>query len=76
MFSWLLKIFSKPKKKQSLKIYCLYCNTELISSDSFVSDTYDCHNNNHVIYKCKNCGNISDYNFDIAPIPINWKQLK
>ena len=61
------------KTSQDTFIYC-ECGNELCSDGSFVSDTYR-NNQNHVKYKCKKCGLISDYNFDIAPVPINWKNL-
>ncbi|MFW6219612.1 MAG: hypothetical protein ACOC33_02085 [bacterium] len=52
-------------------------NIYLLCSDgSFISDTYDEHGDNHVLYKCKKCGTESDFNFDIAPIPINWNDLR
>ena len=59
--------------KQSTFIYCT-CGNELCGSGSFVSDTYD-NNDNHVKYKCSSCGKESDYNFDIAPFPVNWNTL-
>lgn len=66
---------SKPKPIQQTYIHCRQCNNELCSSDSFISDTYDENNNNHVLYKCSSCGLKADYNFDIAPVPINWLNL-
>ena len=68
------KIGTKRNKEQKLFIYCKDCKNELVSDGSFVSDTYE-DGANHVRYKCKKCGKESDYNFDIAPIPINWEEL-
>jgi len=63
------------KHKQTTYIYCK-CGNELCSSNSFISDTYDKKDNNHVIYKCSKCGAKHDYNFDIAPMPISWEHIK
>lgn len=68
-------IGNSAKKKQTTFIYCK-CGNEMCSDGSFVSDTYDENNNNHVKYKCKKCGLESDYNFDIAPVPVNWNDIK
>jgi len=62
------------KKGQTCFIYC-DCGNELISS-SFVEDIVDNDGNNHVKYVCVKCGEFHDYNFDIAPVPISWKELK
>ncbi|MFW6219689.1 MAG: hypothetical protein ACOC22_04010 [bacterium] len=64
----------KKSKEQTLFIKCI-CGNEMCSDGSFISDTYDEHGDNHVLYKCKKCGEEHDYNFDIAPVPINWKDL-
>ena len=68
------KILKKPDntKNQTLFIYCSKCKNELCSTNSFISDTYDKYGSNHVKYKCSVCGKEDDYNFDIAPIPVNW----
>ena len=63
------------KKEQTTFIYCK-CKNEMCSDGSFISDDYDDNGNNHVRYKCKKCGIESDFNFDIAPVPINWKELQ
>ena len=70
------KLFKKEHKKpvQRTFIDCS-CGNELCSSRSFVSDTLDKNGDNHVLYKCSMCGAESDYNFDIAPVPINWKRI-
>lgn len=70
-----LKNLFKKNLKQRTFIYC-DCGNELVSDGSFVSDTYDKNENNHVIYKCKKCNKKSDWNFDIASLPINWKELR
>lgn len=69
----ILKKLLKSKKPQVTFIYCT-CGNELCSS-SFVSDSYDERGDNHVLYKCSKCGKKSDFNFDIAPVPINWADL-
>lgn len=61
--------------KQNTFIYCT-CGNEMCSDSSFVSDTYDVNCDNHVKYKCEKCGDNHDYNFDIAPVPLNWNSLK
>ena len=59
------KIFKKEKKiRQTCFCYCSECNNELCGSNSFVSDE------EVVTYKCDKCGEISIWNFDIAPVPI------
>jgi len=63
------------KNKQRTFIYCK-CGNEMCSDGSFLSDTYDENNENHVKYKCKKCNRESDYTFDLAPVPINWKGLR
>jgi len=57
-------------------IYCRKCKNDLCSNGSFISDVTDVNGSNHVRYKCKVCGLEADYNFDIAPVPINWKDLE
>lgn len=64
----------KRKKSQETFIYC-ECGNEMCSDKSFISDTYDEKNDNHVNYKCQKCGKEYDYNFDIAPVPIDWNEL-
>ena len=61
---------------QTTFIYCNKCNNEICSDGSFVSDTLDENGDNHVLYKCKQCGQTADFNFDIAPVPINWNDLR
>lgn len=62
-------------KNQKTFIYCT-CGNELCSDSSFDSDTYDENEDNHVKYTCKKCNKESDFNFDIAPVPINWNVLR
>ena len=69
-------MFFNKKPEQYTFIYCEKCDNELCSSDSFVSDTYDDEGNNHVLYRCSKCNHECDYNFDIAPVPIKWSELK
>lgn len=73
--AFLVKRMEKIDPKQRTFIYCS-CGNELCSDGSFISDTYDENGDNHVKYKCKVCGSLVDYNFDIAPVPINWISLK
>jgi|WetSurMetagenome_2_1015567.scaffolds.fasta_scaffold05374_4 hypothetical protein len=54
--------------EKKLFLYCK-CGNELISSGSFVSDSYDKDWNNHVLFKCSKCGKEFDYDFDV-PVPI------
>jgi RNase P subunit RPR2 len=72
----MLGFLGYPKKKQTLSIFCTKCNNDLCLDDSFISDTYDKNDDNHVKYKCQKCGQNADFNFDIAPVPINWNELK
>ncbi len=75
MIGILKKLFQK-KPKQTTFIYCEKCGNELCSTGSLVSDTYDEKGDNHVLYKCSKCGHKCDYNFDIAPIPIKWSEIR
>lgn len=47
------------------------CGNELITSDSFVSDTTE-----GVRYKCTDCKKESLWNFDRAPVPIRIKNIE
>ena len=71
----ILQTVLSNKQKQYTHIYCK-CGNEMCSDGSFVSDTYDENDDNHVLYECKECGVESDFNFDIAPVPINWEKLR
>lgn len=62
------------KSEQRTFCYCSNCKTELISTDSFIVDTY-VNNTNVVHYNCKTCGKDSYYNFDIAPMPIPYSEI-
>lgn len=64
----------KKKSNQTTFVYC-ECGSEMCSDESFISDTYDENNNNHVRYICQKCGKESDWNFDIMPGPISWDYL-
>lgn len=68
--------FFRKKPSQVTFIYCSKCGNEMCSDGSFISDTYDENDDNHVRYKCKKCGEKYDYNFDIAVVPISWDQLR
>jgi len=70
---WFTK--KEKKKKQYTFIRCNKCGNEMCSDESFVSDTTDEKGDSHVKYKCQQCGKEHDYNFDIAPIPINWEDI-
>jgi hypothetical protein len=70
MLSWLREIlFGKSQPEQTTFIYCECCGNELCSSNSFVSDTCE-EDGNHVRYVCSKCKKASDWDFDIAPVPI------
>jgi hypothetical protein len=69
-------VFKKKKDRTNCSIRCESCGNELTDDDSFISDTYDKNGDNHVKYKCQKCGLKSDYNFDLAPVPVNWKGLR
>lgn len=73
IIQWLKNLW-KHEPIQRTFVYC-DCGNELIASKSFVSDTYDENGDNHVLYKCTQCGREHDWNFDIAPVPINWLKL-
>lgn len=75
MWSFLKKVFGVNKQEQTTYIYCK-CGNEMCSDGSFISDTIDRDGQNHVQYKCGKCGLKADYNFDIAPVPINWDVIK
>ena len=81
MKEWFKKIFGLTFEQKRIKagqtcfIYC-ECGNELISSNSFVEDIIDKDHDNHVKYICTKCDKFHDYNFDIAPVPINWNQLE
>lgn len=61
----------KKKKRQTTFIYCMKCNNELVSSDSFVKDE-----NGIVTYKCDRCGNVAQYDFIHYPVPLLVKNEK
>lgn len=67
MISKVFGILRNRKKKPKLYtfIYCPKCNNELISSDSFVED-----NDAIIKYQCKECGNISFWDFAHYPVPV------
>jgi len=73
MFEFLKSLFAEEETGTS--IWCRECKNNLCADDSFISDAHDENGDNHVKYKCEKCGDESDYNFDIAPCPINWKDL-
>lgn len=60
---WLKNLFKK-KPTQTLWCFCPACKVDLCSNDSLIYDDVE------VVYKCKGCGNVSWWNFDIAPCPI------
>jgi len=55
----------KNKNKQSCFCYCLECNNELCGTNSFVSDF-----NGIVTYECSKCEVVSQFDFNVAPVPI------
>lgn len=48
--------------------FCPTCKEDLCKNNSFVEDT------DLVRYECTACGTKSEWNFDIAPVPILIKQ--
>ena len=74
ILGFLKNVFGINKRVQTTYIYCK-CGNEMCSDGSFISDTIDQDGENHVRYKCRKCGLKADYNFDIAPVPINWDEL-
>lgn len=68
-WAWVVRLLmGRPRQEeQLLYLYCR-CGEELITSGSFISDTYE-EDGNHVRYVCTACGAHSDYDFD-HPIPI------
>jgi hypothetical protein len=52
------------KTAQQTFIFCQKCGIEMVSNNYCVKDEELVH------YECRNCGNTSEYNFDIAPVPI------
>lgn len=65
---WFMSLFKK-KVVQRTWCFCPACKVDLCSNDSLIYDDLD---KSEVIYKCKErgCGNVSWWNFDIAPVPI------
>lgn len=51
-------------KGQSTFIFCPKCSIEMVSNDYCIKDA------DLVYFDCENCGNKSDWNFDIAPVPM------
>lgn len=53
-----------PSDRQRNFIFCPNCHVEMVSNSYCTKDE------DLVYYECKHCGNKSEYNFDIAPIPV------
>jgi len=53
------------QNKQSCFCYCPECNNELCGTNSFISDS-----DGIVTYECSKCGKVSQFDFNIAPVPI------
>ena len=60
-----MKNKNKNKNKQSCFCYCPECNNELCGTNSFVSDV-----NGIVTYECSKCEVVSQFDFNVAPVPI------
>jgi hypothetical protein len=60
----------KKKVEQHTWCFCPACKVDLCSNDSLIYDGNEF--SNEVVYKCKErgCGNVSWWNFDIAPFPV------
>lgn len=77
IFRWLFWVYrlDKPEYQEKLLkqgqrtfVYCPHCETELISSNSFVADT------DYVYYKCANCKTETKWDFDfLCPILVEYK---
>lgn len=63
MIKWFKRFFDE-KSTQKLWCWCPQCKEDLCSNGSFVEDT------DLIRYQCAACGNKSEWNFDIAPVPI------
>lgn len=63
---FVLSLITEKNRKpiQQTACYCPECDNELVSSGSFVSDE------EVVVYQCSECGEISRWHFDTAPVPI------
>lgn len=62
---WIKKLFSPTKQEQRTFCYCPNCRHEMIGDGkSFIEDT------NLVKFACAECGNKSEWNFDIAPVAL------
>lgn len=55
---------SPKRRKQTCFVFCPTCNLEQIANNCFVEDT------DLVRYTCTQCGTKTEWNFDIAPVPI------
>lgn len=79
IFRWLFWVYKLDRKEyqeklhkegQNTFVYCPKCNTELISSNSFVEDT------DFVYYKCANCSTMTKWDFDfLCPILVEYKPV-
>lgn len=56
--------YQNRKNKQRTWVFCPECKVDLCSNDSLIYDDEE------VVYKCKDCGNVSFWNFDIAPVAV------
>ena len=55
----------KIKINNHVFCYCPECNNELCGTNSFVSDV-----NGIVTYGCSKCEVVSQFDFNVAPVPI------
>lgn len=61
-FKMIARKYDEPIQRTAC--FCPGCDNELISSGSFVSDE------EYAVYQCSECGDVSKWHFDIAPVPV------
>lgn len=57
-------LWPKMKSRPRTKCFCPACREDLVSNGSCIED------GDLVYYQCTNCGNKSEWNFDIAPVAL------
>lgn len=75
--TWLDWVDEDWTDKQRTFLYC-DCKNELTASGSFVSDDTEIDIKNNIYgvkYKCTDCGSISIWNFDVAPVAVRVNSL-
>lgn len=59
-----LEVECYGNKNQNTYIFCPHCGIEMVSNNYCTSDAET------VMYQCVRCGCKSEYQFDLAPVPI------